>query len=241
MFYRFDEDRRSARVVFRKLASGGGVIALPQRLRRAGGACAQARNGRVSPSTLALITHPEAVIEGARTRCARPRSIRSRHSQGRRPYEPSVRRDPGRFAQVRGGAGRTVRGRAGVLKGLGNSGAAILSTALNPSSLSLLPMGEGVARATDEGRRWVSANAVAGAVGRLTPKDVESPSPPTPSPTGEGTHRRTARPGYPNRRFRSRRMPGWIGHRPGPIRSRVLMASARRRRRWRPRACRPPR
>ena len=103
--YRFDEDRRSARTVFRELASGGGVIALPQRPRRAGRACAPSRNGRVSPSTLAPLTHPEAVMgvfesrpiaRDAVARCLRPlqpRSIRSRRSQGRRPYEPSVRRD----------------------------------------------------------------------------------------------------------------------------------------------------
>ncbi len=49
--FRRRQTRRA--VVFRTLASGGGVIALPQRLRRAGGACAPSRNGRVSPSTLA--------------------------------------------------------------------------------------------------------------------------------------------------------------------------------------------
>jgi len=43
-YYRFDEDRRSARVVFRKLASGGRVRALPQRLRRAGMSCDTSRN-----------------------------------------------------------------------------------------------------------------------------------------------------------------------------------------------------
>jgi len=38
MVYRFDEDRRPAQTVFRELASGGRVRALPQRPRRAGGA-----------------------------------------------------------------------------------------------------------------------------------------------------------------------------------------------------------
>ena len=68
----------------------------------------------------------------------------------------------------------------------GTKGAARGVKVMN-DNLSLLPMGEGVARATDEGRRRVSANAVAGPVRRLTPKEAESPSPPTPSPNGEET------------------------------------------------------
>jgi hypothetical protein len=137
-------------VVFRKLASGGGVIALPQRPRRAGGACAPSRNGRVSPSTLAPTTHPEAVMgvfesrpiaRDAVARCLRPlqpRSIRSRRSQGRRPYEPSVRRDGGSVAHRWTGSGRTVRETDGVLKRLRIFGATVTAKALNPAFL--LPM-----------------------------------------------------------------------------------------------------
>ena len=52
---------------------------------------------------------------------------------------------------------------------------------------SLLPVGEGGARAPDEGRRCLSANAVAGPVRRLTPKATERPSPPPPPlPTERG-------------------------------------------------------
>jgi len=142
--YRFDEDRRSARVVFRKLASGGRVRALPQRLRRAGVSCDTSRNGRVSPSTLAPTTHPEVVIKGARTRCARPRSIRSRRSQGRRPYEPSVRQDASSVAQAATGSGRAVRETVGVFKGRGNFGAGFTTEPIG--SAVLLPSGEKVGR-----------------------------------------------------------------------------------------------
>ena|GEM_PF-6688898 len=80
----------------------------------------------------------------------RPRSIRSRRSQGRRPYEPSVRQDGGSVARGWTWSGRTVRERVGVLKGPGNWGAAILSGAVNPSSSSGLTRGS-VSPATADG------------------------------------------------------------------------------------------
>jgi len=51
---------------------------------------------------------------------------RSRHSQGRRPYEPSVRRDGGSVARGWIEAGRTVRETVGTLKRWGNSEVAII-------------------------------------------------------------------------------------------------------------------
>ena len=57
--YRFDEDRRSARTVFRELASGGRVRALPQRPRRAGGA------GGAFPGPAG---YPPRPFDGTRTR-----------------------------------------------------------------------------------------------------------------------------------------------------------------------------
>ena len=47
--YRFDEDRRSARVVFQELASGGRIRALPQRPRRAGPSCEGSRTIEYPP------------------------------------------------------------------------------------------------------------------------------------------------------------------------------------------------
>ena len=59
MVYRFDEDRRPAQTVFRELASGGRVRALPQRPRRAGGA------GGAFPGPAG---YPPRPFDGTRTR-----------------------------------------------------------------------------------------------------------------------------------------------------------------------------
>jgi hypothetical protein len=80
------KDRRSARTVFRKLASGGRIRALPQRLRRAGRATISIPGATwVSPPVLhpgrpALRRPP--IQSGLAARAARSRSIRSRRRFG---------------------------------------------------------------------------------------------------------------------------------------------------------------
>ena len=95
------------------------------------------------------------IARDAVARCLRPlhpRSIRSRRSQGRRPYEPSVRRDATSVAHRWTGSGRTVRETVGVLKGLGNFRPAIMAEGIG--SAFIPPSGEGNREAV-EGARTV--------------------------------------------------------------------------------------
>ena len=155
-------------MVFRKLASGGRVRALPQRLRRAGGACAPSRNGRVSPSTLAPTTHPEAVMRVFGPWGPIPLH-RSRRLQGRRPYEPSARRDGGSVARLRGEAGKSGRETGGVLKGWGNLGRGFISVPFSPSSSSDLSGGS-----VHPGRLRSRAAPILGSSPRMTERESSS-------------------------------------------------------------------
>ena len=113
---------------------------------------------------------PRSRTRRRRPRCsdpeARPRSIRSRRLQGRRPYEPSVRRDGGSVAQGSTWSGRTVRETVGVLKGLGNAGTTILSVPFDPSSSSDLIGGS--VRAGDQPLR---VTPILGSSPRMTKKE----------------------------------------------------------------------
>ena len=82
MFYRFDEDRRSARLVFRELASGGRVRALPQRPRRAGGA------GGAFPGPAG---YPPRPFDGTRTRRCDAVGLTHPHPDRRAAVRPSRR------------------------------------------------------------------------------------------------------------------------------------------------------
>ena len=68
---------------------------------------------------------------------------RSRRSQGRRPYEPSVRRDGRRFARPRAEAGKSGRETVGALKARGKLGVVVMAEAFDPAVL--LPLREKVA------------------------------------------------------------------------------------------------
>ena len=133
-YYRFDEDRRSARWFsgsLRRVAVFG-----PYR---------SASDGRGLPAKAPGTTeYPPQPLPSSHTRRRRSRVLRSldliplhrsRRSQGRRPYEPSVRRDGGRLAQDPGEAGRMVRETMEALKGRGILGA-VIATAV--SSLTKL-------------------------------------------------------------------------------------------------------
>ena len=67
---------------------------------------------------------------------------RSRRSQGRRPYEPSMRRDARRLPRGWAGAGKTVREAGGALKGPGNFGAAIATAVSSLSQMGRWRGGE---------------------------------------------------------------------------------------------------